>query len=885
MKPAEAYAKAKLRTPDMRRFLDHYPFGLDEFQNQACEALTAGKSVLVAAPTGAGKTVVGEFAIHLALERGKKCFYTTPIKALSNQKYTELTERYGADKVGILTGDNSINGEAPIVVMTTEVLRNMLYAESSTLHDLSFVVMDEVHYLADRFRGAVWEEVIIHLPERISLVALSATVSNAEEFGAWLETVRGDTAIVVEEHRPVPLYQHVMAGQQLHDLFVDDSHSMVNPDLVRMVHKRSHPRRRDPLTPWRTDVVERLEREKLLPAIYFLFSRAGCDDAVEQCMAANLRLTDADERRHIRHVVQRATLGIPDSDLAALEFDAWQEALERGVAAHHAGMLPVFKEVVEHLFQSGFIKIVFATETLALGINMPAKSVVLEKLVKWNGESHVELTPGEFTQLTGRAGRRGIDIEGHAIILWHAGIDPRAVAGLASTRTYPLRSSFQPSYNMAVNLVSRLGWATTREVLESSFAQFQADRSVVGMTRSLKKHEEALRGYEEAQACHLGDFAEYAALRNDINRREKAGSQQRSRHHREVIANSLAKLRVGDIFWLPSRRSPGFVVLLDHGGSNHRPLVLNSDKQVRRIVLDHVQEPLTAVGHLRISKNFHSRNAQARRELAARLLDVTESLPPEKIRSSHESPVDDELQELRRSMRQHPCHGCDDREVHARWSERIHRAHRESTDLRQRIASRTRSIARRFDAICEVLAERGYLTSPGPDAQVTPKGEQLRWLFSEADLIASECINNGTWDGLNPQELSAVLSTLVFESRFTDDGVTYRLPKGVVEETVQVMYSQWDDIHECEKKHGLNLTRELDPGFVWAAYRWAGGATLQRVLDRGDLTAGDFVRWIRQLIDLLAQIEVAAPGPLGDTAHQAIKDLRRGVIRSLESFD
>ncbi|MSY41130.1 MAG: DEAD/DEAH box helicase, partial [Actinobacteria bacterium] len=308
--PAERYAAAvgrsRASSSALAQFNKLYEFDLDTFQLQACESLEAGRGVLVAAPTGSGKTVVGEFAIQLALESGQKCFYTTPIKALSNQKYHDLVDRYGAERIGLLTGDNTINGEAPIVVMTTEVLRNMIYASSSTLTGLSYVVMDEVHYLADRFRGAVWEEVIIHLPESVTVVALSATVSNAEEFGAWLATVRGDTDIIVEEHRPVPLWQHVMAGTRMYDLFVDDQQSLVNPDLEqiardevrneRMGGGRQHNGRqpggrqhngrrpRSAHTPWRSDAIDRLARDGLLPSIYFLFSRAGCDDAVKQCM-------------------------------------------------------------------------------------------------------------------------------------------------------------------------------------------------------------------------------------------------------------------------------------------------------------------------------------------------------------------------------------------------------------------------------------------------------------------------------------------------------------------------------------------------------------------------------------------------------------------------
>ena len=540
--------------PLLAGFTEQLPFRLDPFQRTACEALENGHGVLVCAPTGAGKTVVGEFAVHLALAAGRKCFYTTPIKALSNQKHNDLARRYGPEKIGLLTGDQSINGNADIVVMTTEVLRNMLYANSPTLQGLSHVVMDEVHFLADRMRGAVWEEVILHLPDDVLLVSLSATVSNAEEFGGWIQTVRGDTTVVVDEHRPVPLWQHVMVGKRVFDLFdyratggarKSGRELLVDPELLRHI---SHRLEADRLADWqprgrgrnrgrpsiyrgptRPDVIGILEREELLPAITFIFSRVGCDAAVKQCLRSSLRLTTNSERARIAEVIDRRCADLPEADLIILDYHEWREGLLRGLAAHHAGMLPVFRHTVEELFVAGLVKAVFATETLALGINMPARTVVLERLVKFNGEQHMPLTPGEYTQLTGRAGRRGIDVEGHAVVLWTPDVDPAEVAGLASTRTFPLRSSFAPSYNMTINLVHQMGPAQAHKLLESSFAQYQADRSVVGFGARHRARREDARG-DRRRTCRRRRAVNSRRRReSDIGLRAAAAADLRTR--------------------------------------------------------------------------------------------------------------------------------------------------------------------------------------------------------------------------------------------------------------------------------------------------------------------------------------------------------------------
>ncbi len=904
--PADRYAAARQRTERQRsslgRFTGRYDFLLDAFQLRACAALEAGRGVLVAAPTGSGKTVVGEFAVHLALERGRKCFYTTPIKALSNQKYVDLVARHGADAVGLLTGDVTRNGEAPVVVMTTEVLRNMLYAGSPTLSGLGHVVMDEVHYLADRFRGAVWEEVIIHLPELVQVTSLSATVSNAEEFGEWLGTVRGETDVVVEEHRPVPLWQHVLVGSRLVDLFVADGQRRVNPELTRLARdeqrfvrvggraERGGRRARGPAPgrgsargPSRVEVLDRLERAGLLPAITFVFSRAGCDAAVQQCLRSGVRLTSAPESDEIRAYVEERCASLPEEDLSVLGYDDFAEGLVRGVAAHHAGMLPTFKEVVEELFSRGLVKAVFATETLALGINMPARSVVLERLVKWNGETHAEVTPAEYTQLTGRAGRRGIDVEGHAVVLWQQGLDPETLAGLASTRTYTLRSSFRPSYNMAVNLVARVGRPAARELLESSFAQFQADRAVVGLARQVHRNTEALAGYRDAMACHLGDFAEYAALRRRLADREGELARQGRTRGRTLALESLERLRTGDIVRVPAGRFSGLAVVIDPGmpgGSDAgpRPTVLTEARQVRRLSVVDFPVPVEALGRMRIPRTFNARVPASRRDLAAALLAKApdgNGAPRRPFRRGAAG-VDAELDRMRTALRAHPCHGCAEREDHARWAERAFRLQSETAQLQRRVEGRTNTIAREFDRVCALLDELGYLRGD----EVTPAGRRLAQLYTELDLLAAECLREGHWDGLTPAELAGCLSVLSYESRQADDEAPPRLPPGRVREVLADTVRLWGDLDALERDHALDFLREPDLGFANAAWRWASGHRLEAVLAEADLTAGDFVRAVRQLLDLLDQVADAA-GPEADlraTAHAAGAAMRRGVV-------
>ena len=912
----------------------------------AAGLVAAGSGVLVAAPTGAGKTIVGEFAVHLALARGQKAFYTTPIKALSNQKYRDLVAQHGADRVGLLTGDTSVNGEAPVVVMTTEVLRNMLYAGSSTLAGLAFVVMDEVHYLADRFRGAVWEEVIIHLPDSVQLVSLSATVSNAEEFGEWLGEVRGNHAVVVSEHRPVPLWQHMLVGNRLFDLYdprsLGQGRPRVNPELTRFIAHRDltgvpeggddhhRDRRRGPRGRGRDhrsgpgdrrgrrpvsrpEMVVRLEREGLLPAIDFVFSRAGCDGALAQCVRSGISLLDDQQRTEALAVADRYLAELSPVDAEVLGSDQWRLGISRGFAAHHAGLLPTFRHAVEELFVHGLVRVVFATETLALGINMPARSVVLERLVKYNGEAHVDLTPGEFTQLTGRAGRRGIDTEGHAVVVWSPQLQVAEVAGLAGARTFALHSSFAPEYNMAVNLIDRLGLDGSRELLLRSFAQFQADRSVVGRARKLDglRHElrkadgdlaraAQQRGIDEPDpdaedAEGIDDryrgFSGYMELREDIGQRERELRLARRNDAQLEIAEELASLKRGQIIGLHGNRHRGVAVVVEAAQDivDPKPMVLAADGWCGRVgVRDFLNAP-AVLGNMRLARHLDRRTGRGRRDLASALRETGVTLPTGKQRKRAAAAGDGELAQLRTRLRTHPAHNTAGVDELMRLAERRNRLGRDVRSLEAEIADRTSELSDTFDKVVAVLAELGYLASGSAGVAgmvVTDAGMRLRTIYSESDLLVSECLREGVWSGLSADELAAVVASLVYTSRRESSSSPDRMPgsaalRGALADTNRI----WRDVVEVELRHGVSPTREPDTGFSVAVAIWASGRSLAASLmaagDAGTLLSpGDFVRWNRQVIDLLDQIAgCAGPGvQVGRTAIAAIGAIRRGVV-------
>ena len=874
-------------------FVKQFPFSLDGFQLEAIDAIDAGHSVLVAAPTGSGKTVIAEYAIERSLDLGGKTFYTTPLKALSNQKFGDLVAKHGADQVGLLTGDNTINSEAPVVIMTTEVLRNMLYERSDTLQGLMSVVMDEVHYLQDPYRGAVWEEVLIHLPLSVGMVCLSATISNAEEFGEWIGTLRGETRVVIEERRPVPLEHHYLIGRRLHPMHIEqDGVLLPNPYVISLdqnelrsktyyrrgsgtaQHQRSsRPREghRRVYVPRREEVVEVLAEAGMLPAIYFVFSRAGCDRSVKWLRESGVRLTTRGEEERIRTLAEARAAWMDEDDLVTLGFYDFLDGLTAGVAAHHAGMLPMFKETVEELFEEGLVKVLFATETLSLGINMPAKTVVIEDLWKFQGERHEILTPGEYTQLTGRAGRRGIDELGHAVVVYQRQVSFERVAGLAATRTYDLSSSFRPSYNMAVNLVRNYTPEQAHQLLNSSFGQFLADRGVVSLERSRAKDREALEGYRKNMACELGDFDAYWALVEGARTLREEERRGRENDRIEAVREAVRALRPGDVIQLGRgrKRSGPAVVVSSRDG---KPMVLTQDRSFFRLSAKDLDDPPQALARIQLPRTGSSRSARFRRDVAAKM--VTLQLKPRADRGPRGDPaIERKAAGMERTAAEHPCATCPERAKHLRWAERVSTLTRQLDGTDRRIRHRTETLARQFDRVLAVLEAlecvRGW--------ELTDKGRRLTRIYGEGDLLVGELLDAHILDGLEPPEVAALLSTVIYEARERVP-LPGDLPTPVTAERYERLQRLWRTIRRTEDQHQVQLCRELEAGFATPIFHWAEGKPLEDVLGETGMAPGDFVRNCKQLLDVLRQVADVAPPEVADVVLLARDAVLRGVV-------
>lgn len=840
-------------TDPLAEFWAGVEFEPDPFQREAAEAIAEGSSVVVTAPTGAGKTLVAEAAIHRCLRQGMKAVYTTPLKALSNQKYSDFNSAYGPERVGLLTGDNVINPDAELRVATLEVLRNMIYADPSQLDDVGLVILDEAHYLQDPSRGAAWEEVIIHCPRHVQFVCLSATISNNHEFADWIRERRGPTRLITTTHRPVPLESMYMLKDRtgsralhLQPMFVRrDGRRRPNPRLEHMLGLEKGRRRRFK-TPSRVDVVERLEIERMLPAIYFIFSRAGCDAAARGLIESGVRLTGREERARIRELAEDRTSHLDDGDLEVLGYEFWLTALEAGVAAHHAGLVPAFKETVEELFGLGLVRVVFATETLSLGINMPARSVVIENLSKFTGESHQLLRPGDYTQLTGRAGRRGIDVEGFGIVLHSPYVDFDDVRDIASVGAHELTSSFRPTYNMAANLIATYSAPEAEGLLEASFAAFQREGESLDAEARIASLYEQLSIEEERARCERGDVAQYQA---ELEAVTPAGRQ-------DGIKSTLGPGAVIDVVGGPRDGRYAILRRLSSKGGGARYLVLSTSGKVSTIGYKQITDASARVGSIELPTPFSPRDRRFIQDTLRKL----KRMPPGPAEHSRRPHTVD-----------HPVASCPDAPEHLAALRRANRIMRRIEQHRRSMRESGHGLVEEFRAIRALLDDLDYTDG----WSLRPRGVRLRRIYNEMDLLITESIERGMLYGLEPAELASLASVFVYEPR-SDHESAPAWPTGELEERWTGVIQIWEQLVTLERGHRLAPTRKPDPGFGALAYLWASGTPFEDLPAHG-MAAGDFVRVSRQLADLLRQIREGA-GELREDAAAALRAIDRGVV-------
>ena len=851
---------------DLIEFKLSINFDLDRFQIEAISYFLQGNSVVVAAPTGSGKTIVGEFAVFHVDRKNQRTFYTTPLKALSNQKYLDFVERFGAAKVGLLTGDNAINSDAPIVVMTTEVLRNMIYQTPEKISQLGVVILDEVHFLADKERGVVWEEILILLNKNIKIVALSATVSNVEDFAAWLHEIRGDCKFVIEEKRPVPLSQLISTSNSLIPLFASEE-NQINRKVLNL-YKRSFTKSHiKSEIPSRAEVIENLKDYHLLPSIYFIFSRKGCDQAVEQIMKSNINLTDDQEKFEIKKYLQNTFDDIEASDWSALGVDDWIECAVRGFSSHHAGLIPQMKESAEYLFQKGLLKLVFATETLSVGINMPAKSVVLERMDKWNGNNHELLSPAEFTQLTGRAGRRGIDIEGEAVIAFHPHSEPKFIANLATSRTFELKSTFEPKYNMVLNLLEHRSIEDTKTLINKSFAQYYQQKSIKNIVEQINFEKNKLEDKEQSFKCHLGNIKNYYDLILQINNYHK-NDEKKGRSN----FNNKLELKAGNIIGIKKLRKSNYAlitrVIKSHKGTKFWVVLENGEG--RKIDDSSVDYKVGLVNHLDIDYelDFGKKNI---RDKYAKL--IRENSKKELSKNTENK----DINELKQNMKNHPCHKCPEIQEHLRFGESIQRTRKYISQVEEHLEHDFINLGKKCDNVIQLLENFGYLKRNNEKIDLTYWGKLLKQIHSEFDLVIVEGIRNNIFINLSPSHFASFLSGFVYNPRRDEIEIPFNMDKNLREKAGFIIELA-ERISLSEKKFKISVTKSPHFGMFNVINNWCNDINLKKILSKSDIAPGDFVRNVKQIIDLLKQISRLNLPELTDLANQSILLLDKGVV-------
>ncbi len=883
-----------------------FPFPLDDFQTEAMAALNQGHSVVVSAPTGSGKTLIGEYSIHRALAHGQKVFYTTPLKALSNQKLRDFRDQYGAENVGLMTGDLSVNREASIVVMTTEIFRNMLYAEADEhddpLADVEAVVLDECHYMNDSQRGTVWEESIIHCPPTVQLVALSATVANAGQLTDWIEKVHGPTTLVMSDHRPVPLQFSFCSAKGLHPL-LNEAGTGLHPNCkvwrAPKGHKRKGRSQRPPQPepPPISFVVYQMAERQMLPAIYFIFSRRGCDKAVRdlgvQC------LVTLEEQARIKERLTAYSHDNPEAVRDGIHADA----LLRGIAAHHAGVLPAWKELIEELFQQGLVKVVFATETLAAGINMPARSTVIAALSKRTERGHRPLMGSEFLQMAGRAGRRGLDSQGYVVTVQSRFEGVREAGQLATSPADPLVSQFTPSYGMVLNLLQRHDLAKARELVERSFGRYLAGLDLVEDEENLSQLRLQLSQLEGvAGDIPWEDFEDYEKMRGRL-REERRLLRILQQQAEETLANELTMaLQFASTGTLVSLKSPQLrgrvapaVIVEKVKGPGQFPLLLClTDENVwillpcQAVVSIHAElsclqvdgldvPELSCSGELRHGDQASGGLALAVAHMARRH-DMT---TPQYDLAGEVLTQARLVRDLEQEQEQHPAH---------RWGDRkqLKKHRRRMEDLALEIAERQQLLHQRanrhwetFLALMEILQHFGCLDELHP----TEIGRTVAALRGDNELWLGLALMSGHLDDLSPPDLAAVFEAISTEVNRPDLWSGFP-PPAAAEEALQDLSGLRRELLRAQERAGVVVPAWWEPELMGLVDAWARGTSWSDLIANTSLDEGDVVRIMRRTVDLLAQVPYceAISEQLRSHARQALKAINRFPVAEAEDL-
>ena len=904
-----------------------FPFPLDDFQLDAVHALDADKSVVVCAPTGSGKTLIGEYAIYRAIDHGKRVFYTTPLKALSNQKLRDFREQFGSDRVGLLTGDTAINRDVFVVLLTTEIFRNMLYGTrigevGTSLQDVEAVVLDECHYMNDRQRGTVWEESIIYCPTEIQLLALSATVDNSDQLTDWLCRVHGPTELIYSNFRPVPLDFHYCNGKGSGmGPLLDDAGTKLHPFLKKQEKRRKDAQRnrrgkRQGLSiPY---VVSQLKQRDMLPAIYFIFSRRGCDRAVADMAKAAPLVTEA-EMALLKDKIDTFLGWNPEAARAGQV-----EPLYKGIAAHHAGILPAWKGLVEELFQAGLIKVVFATETLAAGINMPARTTVISTLSKRTDSGHRLLMASEFLQMAGRAGRRGMDDLGHVVTIETPFEGAKEASYLATVGADPLVSQFTPGYGMVLNLLQTHNIEEARELIERSFGQYLATLHLAPQQQAIAD----LQAKVEHERVQIAAFDE-AVLANYEKLKERLREEKRllkilQQQAAEVLtgdmARALAFAIAGTILSLKGKNIPVaepipavLVTKLPGPGQFPYLVCLTQHNQwhvvtVSDVVGLHAEYPrLAAVDQAEPPAALPPKPGQHRQgqeDTLAIAQQIPQPPPLADVAPEVKAQLD-RTQEVEDALTHHPVHQWGNPKLVMKQWRRLQKLEEELRDRTEVLSQSADRYWQEFVSIMAVLEHFGGLEANRP----TELGEVAAAIRGDNELWLGLALASGELDNLTAPQLAAACTGLVVENSRPDTWSAYE-PSPVVESALGGLRNVRRELFKQQRRHEITAPVWMEHDFLGLIERWVDMGEQHRIVATGfgetappqtskeqsaaahetgdwpelcgntSLDEGDIVRILRRTLDFLSQIPHAPhiANSLKDTARRAASAMNRFPI-------